>query len=348
MASSGVNMLPAPSIVIFTGRGISPASPRRSAALMCSAWPRSIVVMAADRRRRPGDTELGRVVVASRPMPTIGLKLSPQHCTIDQLRAVWRIADEAGFDHLWAFDHLGPLFADPADDLFEGMTVLAAMAEATTRVRIGLMVTGNTYRHPALLARMATTIDHLSGGRLEFALGASGAEGEHAMLGIPFGTPAERIGRLDEALTVCKLLWSGDHVSFAGRWYTLDEAITRPAPVQRPHPPIWVGGGGERLTLRVVARHADVWNVIGPVDEVTRKAAVLDRHCGDLGRDPATIRRSVQPRFDHTEPAAMVDLLHRYVAAGFTDNVVYVPPGDDPIRAAEIAAEQVLPEFRTG
>jgi F420-dependent oxidoreductase-like protein len=279
-------------------------------------------------------------------VPTLGLKLSPQHCTVEQLRTVWRIADEAGFDHLWAFDHLSPLFADPGDDVFEGMTLLAAMAEATSRVRIGLMVAGNTYRHPGVLAKMATTVDHLSGGRLEFAIGASGAEAEHTMLGIPFGSAAERVGRLAEALTVCKLLWTGAHVSYSGRWYALADATANPKPVQRPHPPIWVGGAGERLTLRVVAEHADVWNVIGPVDEVARKAAVLDRHCAELGRDPATIRRSVQPRFDAADPAAMVDLLHAYVEADFTDNVVYVPPSDDPVGAAEIAATRVLPALR--
>jgi F420-dependent oxidoreductase-like protein len=278
-------------------------------------------------------------------MPTLGIKLSPQNCSIDDLRAVWRIADEAGFDHLWAFDHFAPIFADPAGDVFEGMTLLAAMAEATSRVRIGLMVAGTTYRHPGVLAKMATTIDHLSGGRLEFGLGASGAEGEHTMLGIPFGTPGERIRRLDEALTVCRRLWTEERVTFAGRYYTLTDAVSNPKPLQRPHPPIWVGGSGEQLTLRVVAEHADVWNVIGSVDDVVRKASVLDRHCADIGRDPAEIRRSVQPRFDATDPAAMVDLLHAYVDAGFTDNVVYIPPGGDPVRAAEIAAERVLPEI---
>jgi F420-dependent oxidoreductase-like protein len=279
-------------------------------------------------------------------MPTLGIKLAPQDCTIDELRTVWRIADEAGFDHLWAFDHFNPIFADITGDVFEGMSLLAAMAEATSRVRIGLMVTGNTYRHPGVLAKMATTIDHLSGGRLEFGLGASGAEVEHTMLGIPFGSASDRIRRLDEALTVCRKLWTEERASFDGCYYTLTDAVSNPKPVQRPHPPIWVGGAGEQLTLRVVAEHADVWNVIGPVDEVTRKAAVLERHCADVGRDPATIRRSVQPRFDHTDPPAMVDLLHHYIEAGFTENVVYVPPGDDPVRAAEVAAERVLPEFR--
>jgi F420-dependent oxidoreductase-like protein len=276
-------------------------------------------------------------------VPSLGIKVSPQNCTIGDLRAVWRIADEAGFDHLWAFDHFNPIFSDVAGDVFEGMTLLAAMAEATSRVRIGLMVAGNTYRHPAVLAKMATTIDYLSGGRLEFGLGASGAEVEHTMLGIPFYTAGERIRRLAEALTVCRKLWTEERASFDGRYYTLTEAISNPKPLQRPHPPIWVGGGGEKLTLRVVAEHADVWNVIGSVEEVVRKASVLDQHCADVGRDPAEIKRSVQPRFDPADPAAMVDLLHAYIEAGFTENIIYVPPGGESVRAAEIAAERVLP-----
>lgn len=276
-------------------------------------------------------------------MPSLGIKLSPQNCAIGDLRAVWRIADEAGFDHLWAFDHFNPIFSDVAGDVFEGMTLLAAMAEATSRVRIGLMVAGNTYRHPGVLAKMATTIDHLSGGRLEFGLGASGAEVEHTMLGIPFYTAGERIRRLAEALTVCRKLWTEERASFDGRYYTLTDAVSNPKPLQRPHPPIWVGGAGEKLTLRVVAEHADVWNVIGSIEEVVRKASVLDQHCADVGRDPADIRRSVQPRLDPADPAAVVDLLHAYIEAGFTENIVYVPPGDEPVRAAEIAAERVLP-----
>ena len=201
-------------------------------------------------------------------MGSLGLKLSPQGCTIQELRTVWRIADEAGFDHLWAFDHFNPIFADVSGDVFEGMTLLAAMAEVTSNVRVGLLVTGNTYRHPGVLAKMATTIDHLSGGRLEFAIGASGAEAEHSMLGIGFPSAADRIRALGEALTVCRKLWTEDEVSFAGRYYVLAGATQNPKPVQRPCPRIWVGGAGEQLTLRVVAEHADVWNVIGPVDVV--------------------------------------------------------------------------------
>src|SRR5262249_5960874 len=145
---------------------------------------------------------------------------------------------------------------------------------------------------------------------------------EHRMLGIPFFTPGERIRRLGEALTVCRRLWTEERVSFDGRYYTLTDAVANPKPVQRPHPPIWVGGAGGQLTWRVVAEHADVWNAIGPVEEVVRKAAVLEQHCADIGRDPAEIKRSVQPRFDPAEPAAMVELLHAYLEAGFTENVV--------------------------
>jgi F420-dependent oxidoreductase-like protein len=276
---------------------------------------------------------------------SLGIKITPQNCTIDELRSVWRIADEAGFDHLWAFDHFNPITTGLGGDVFEGMTLLAAMAEVTSRVRIGLMVAGNTYRHPAVLAKMATTIDHLSGGRLEFGLGASGVEIEHTMLGIPFSTPGERVRRLGEALTVCRMLWTEERSSFDGRYYTLTDAVSNPKPRQRPHPPIWVGGAGEKLTLRVVAEHADVWNVVGSVEEVTHKSAVLDQHCADIGRDPSTLKRSIHPRFDPANPSAYVDLLHSYMEVGFTDNIVNLPLDVDQIKAAEIAAERVLPAF---
>lgn len=279
-------------------------------------------------------------------MVTLGLKLSPQNCSIADLHAVWRIADEAGFDHLWGFDHLNPIFADVTGDMFEGMSLLAAMAEATTRVRIGLMVAGNSYRHPAVLAKIATTIDHLSGGRLEFGLGAGGAEIEHRMLGIPFYSAGERVRRLGEALTVCRKLWTEERASYEGRYYKLTDAVSNPKPLQKPHPPIWIGGGGEKLTLRVVAEHADVWNIVGSVEDVSRKAAILDQHCAAIGRDPTEIKRSVQPRFNDMEPSAMVDLLHGYMNAGFTENIVYIAPCDAPARVAEIVAERILPEIK--
>jgi F420-dependent oxidoreductase-like protein len=279
-------------------------------------------------------------------MATLGIKLSQQLCTLDDLRAVWKLADEAGFDHLWAFDHFNPIFAPVEGDIFEGMTLLAAMAAATERTRIGLMVAGNTYRHPGVLAKMATTIDHLSGGRLEFGLGAAWAEVEHTMLGIEFPPVGQRIRRLGEALTVIRALWTEETANFDGRYYTLTDAISNPKPLQKPYPPIWIGGSGEKLTLRVVAEHADVWNAMGSVEECVRKAEILKAHCEAVGRDPAAIKHSTQLRFEPDDPEDMVRQLEAFNAAGFTENIIYVSSEGDPVRAAEIAAEQVLPHFR--
>jgi F420-dependent oxidoreductase-like protein len=275
----------------------------------------------------------------------LGLKLSPQQCTIEDLRGVWRIADEAGFHHLWGFDHFNPIFAPVEGPIYEGWMLLAAMAEATQTTRIGLMVTGNTYRHPGVLAKMATTVDHLSGGRLEFGLGAAWAEIEHTMLGMPFPPVGQRIRRLGEACTVIRKLWTEEPADFAGRYYTLTGAVANPKPLQQPHPPIWIGGAGEKLTLRVVAEHADVWNVMGSVEECVRKRGVLAQHCEEVGRDPSEIRGSTQLRFDPDDVDETIRQLDAFVAAGFTENVVYLSSEGDPVRAAELAAEQVLPRF---
>jgi F420-dependent oxidoreductase-like protein len=272
----------------------------------------------------------------------VGLKLAPQFTTVDELRAVWRIADEAGFDHCWNFDHFASIRADTTGDILEAWTLLGAMAEATERVRIGCMVTGNTYRHPGVLAKMAVTVDHLSGGRLEFGLGAAWAEVEHTMLGLEFGSVGQRIARLEEACRVVKLLWAEERASFAGSHYRLEDAIANPKSVQHPHPPIWIGGTGERKTLRVVAEHADVWNCfeVEP-DEAARLSGVLDRHCADVGRDPGEIRRSLQL-------ADGPDLLERaagYVERGFTELIVYLGGGDAEANGERVAAD-VLPRLR--
>src|SRR5262245_8912593 len=206
------------------------------------------------------------------------------------MRAVWRIADESGFDHVWNFDHFAAIAGDPAGDVLEGWTRLGALAEATSRLRIGCMVTGNTYRHPGVLAKMAVTVDHLSNGRLEMGIGAGWAEIEHTTLGLEFGaSPGRRIAWLDEACRVMKLLWTEERASFEGQRYRLDGAYGNPKPVQRPWPPLWIGGRGERRTLRVVAEHADVWNTGDEPEEVARLSGVLDRHCADVGRDPSEI-----------------------------------------------------------
>ena len=277
----------------------------------------------------------------------VGLKFSQQLCTVEQQREVWRVADEAGFDHLWNFDHFHPIAGAPLNGaVLDGWSLLAAMAEATKRVRIGTMVTGNTYRHPAVLAKIATTVDHLSGGRLEFGLGAGWAEVEHTMLGIDFPGVGERLRRLDEACHVIKKLWTEEEAGFEGRYYRLQGAFAQPRPVQRPHPPIWIGGGGERRTLRTVAAHADVWNMAGGTVDVARhKVEVLRRHCADVGRDPAEIRLSVQIRFDAADVDATLRAAGAFVDEGFTELIVMVTEPDSRAKAERVARE-VLPRIR--
>jgi F420-dependent oxidoreductase-like protein len=277
----------------------------------------------------------------------VGLKFSQQLCTIEQQRAVWRIADEAGFDHLWNFDHFHPI-GQPTHDgpIFDGWSLLAAMAEATKKVRIGSMVTGNTYRHPAVLAKMATTVDHLSDGRLEFGIGGAWAEAEHTMLGIEFPRVGTRLNRLGEACQVIKKLWTEERADFEGRHYRLQDALANPKPVQKPYPPIWIGGGGEQKTLRIVAQHADVWNMTGaPMDVARHKVEVLRRHCADVGRDPDEIRLSVQLRFDDRDPEAILRTAEEFIQNGFTELILYAG-GDSAVAQSEHMAESVLPRLR--
>jgi F420-dependent oxidoreductase-like protein len=254
------------------------------------------------------------------------------------------VADQSGFDHLWNFDHFAAIMTDPEIDVFEGWTLLGAMAEATSRVRIGCMVTGNTYRHPAVLAKMAVTVDHLSGGRLELGIGAAWAENEHEMLGIEFGTAGRRVEWLDEACQMMKQLFQQERTTFEGTHYTLRDAISNPKPVQKPHPPFWIGGRGERKTLRVIAQHADVWNAPGgEPDEVARLAGVLDRHCADVGRDPAEIRRSVQVRYTGDDDALLRSAA-AFVDRNVRDLIVIVSPGQARAHAESAAA--LLPRLR--
>jgi alkanesulfonate monooxygenase SsuD/methylene tetrahydromethanopterin reductase-like flavin-dependent oxidoreductase (luciferase family) len=276
----------------------------------------------------------------------IGLKLS-QDAPIESFRRIWRIADEGGFDHCWAFDHLatiGPIGLDRP--VFDGWTLLAAMAEDTKRTRIGLLVTGMTYRYPAVVAKQAVTVDHLSGGRLEFGIGAAWATAEHDMYGIE-GLD-HRVGRLSEGLQVIKMLWTKEHSDFEGRYYRLRDAIGNPKPVQKPHPPIWIGASGPSV-LKIAARHADVWNAAGEAGrslDVARQAGEqLRAACEELGRNPAEIRWSAQLRFDGGDPEAMIDEIEHWHDAGFSEIVIYTS-GEDVLRAADRAADKVLPGLR--
>jgi len=272
-----------------------------------------------------------------------GLKNSGQDTTIEALRAVWRIADEGGFDHVWDFDHLasiGP--GGPDRPIYEGWTLQAAMAEATRRVRIGCMVTGNTYRNPALLAKEAVTVDHLSAGRLEFGIGAAWAEIEHEMYGFP-GLD-HRVGMLSESLRIIKSLWTEERTNFDGRYYHMKDAIANPKPIQKPHPPIWIGASGE-TTLRLVARHADVWNIAGgDPDKIEGLTATLDEACSSVGRDPSEIRRSIQFGWDGEDRQQLVEMCGHYLELGVTEQVIYLRGGQPEALAAKIA--EALPDLR--
>ena len=272
-----------------------------------------------------------------------GLKASGQDISIASLRAVWRIADEGGFDHLWDFDHLASIGAGGPDrPIYEGWALQAAMAEATKRVRIGCLVTGNTYRNPALLAKTAVTVDHLSGGRLEFGIGAAWAEIEHEMYGFP-GLD-HRVGLLSESLQVLKSLFTQERTNFEGRYYHFKDAIANPKPIQKPHPPFWIGASG-RTTLRLVARHADVWNIAGGDPErVNELTAMLDEACAALGRDPREIRHSIQFGWDGQSRQELLELCGRFLDQGVTEQVLYLR-GEQPENLAEKVAD-VLPEMR--
>jgi F420-dependent oxidoreductase-like protein len=272
-----------------------------------------------------------------------GLKLSGQDTTIEALRAVWRIADEGGFDHVWDFDHLASIGdGGPDRPIYEGWTLQAAIAEATKRVRIGCLVTGNTYRNPALLAKEAVTVDHLSGGRLEFGIGAAWAEIEHQMYGIE-GLD-HRVGRLSESLRIIKSLFTEERTSFDGRYYHFKDAIANPKPIQKPYPPFWIGASGP-TTLRLVARHADVWNIAGgDPDRVKELTPMLEEACGAVGRDPSEIRRSIQFGWDGKDRGELLELSAGYLEQGVTEQVVYLR-GAEPERLADKIAA-VLPDLR--
>jgi F420-dependent oxidoreductase-like protein len=279
-----------------------------------------------------------------------GLKPSLQSNSVEALQRAWAIADDGGFDTCWVFDHFAALGADRTIDVFEAWTMLAAMAQATSRVRVGTLVTGNSHRHPGMLAKMAVSIDHLSGGRLEMGIGAGGDEMVHDMFGLPLGSVKERIEALDEACRILELLWTEPRVSFSGRHYRLDAAVANPKPLQRPRPPLWVASSGERRGLRVVAQHADVWiNANQPGEapaELARLGGVLDRHCEAIGRDPDTIRRAVQlrPPDDADEALRTVE---RHVRAGFTEVIFMIFGGGDESIAASEAAADLLPKLRS-
>ncbi|MCI0486254.1 MAG: LLM class F420-dependent oxidoreductase [Blastocatellia bacterium] len=256
-----------------------------------------------------------------------GIQTAPQQTTWQELRDTWKLIDSAGYDTAWTFDHFFPILTDVTGPCFEGWIALTALAAETSRVEVGVLVTGNTYRHPAVLANMGATLDHTSGGRLIMGIGAAWFEQEHAAYGIPFYTTPERIHRLDEATEIIKRLWTERQTNFEGRYYQIKDAYCEPKPVRKPYPPIMIGGGGEKLTLKVVAKHADIWNTFGSPEVFRHKIEVLRGHCDAVGRNFDDIEISWAGLTLLTESSAEKDAAVRAMAQAFGLPAEQVEPG---------------------
>jgi F420-dependent oxidoreductase-like protein len=307
-----------------------------------------------------------------------GIQTPQEGATYGALAAHWREADALGYHSVWLDDHLYSVVRPPGEPQMEAWTLLAALARETRRIELGILVTCNSYRSPALVAKMAATVDVVSNGRLIHGIGAGWYQGEYEGYGYDFPPPRVRLAQLDEALRLQKLLWSEERASFAGRYYRVHDAWCSPKPVRRPHPPILIGGGGERVLLRLVARHADVWNGGGDVAEIARKLDVLRRHCAAEGRPYDAIEKSwfgnVVVDTDASRAAARVERLARawgmtpermaaralagtpeqvvarvreYAALGVTHFIGMFGRVDD-LRSTRLFAERVIPAFRDG
>jgi F420-dependent oxidoreductase-like protein len=258
--------------------------------------------------------------VPPRPL-RFGLKVTQANGTYAEIREAWLEADRLGFDTAWAHDHLLNLldYSQPED---EGWTILTALLVEARRIRGGLMVTANTFRHPAVLAKIATTVDVVSKGRVEVGLGAGWHEDEHKQYGLPLPPLGERMRRLEEACQIMKALWTEPRATVEGEYYQVREAFLEPKPVQRPHPPLVLGTSGEKVGLRIVARHGQEWNMAkGTPAEFQRLSTLLDGYCRDAGRDPASVERSIQflpEAMQGDDAAALVARAREFVAAGAT------------------------------
>jgi F420-dependent oxidoreductase-like protein len=230
--------------------------------------------------------------VTKRPF-RLGLFPGAAQMTWPQLQETWQAADRMGFSTCWIPDHFYSGYGSVEGSCLEAWTALSALAATTERVRLGTMVLGNTYRHPAVLANMAATLDHVSNGRLVLGIGAGWMQSEHDGYGIDLPAPRERLERLDEACQVLKLLWTEKRSNFEGKYYQLRDALCEPKPLQKPRIPLLIGGGGEKLTLRVVAKHADEWNGEANPAQMAHKIGVLHEHCRAVGRDPDEIEVGV-------------------------------------------------------
>lgn len=265
----------------------------------------------------------------------------------EDLLAICRHAEATGWDGIWFADHFMPNQADTSGPTAEALTTVTALAAAVPRVRLGTLVCGNTYRHPAVLAKMAAGVDIVSGGRFVLGIGAGWQENEHAAYGIPFYTVGERLRRLDEACQVIRGLFNDDQTTFEGRYYQVKDAPLAPKPLQRPLP-LLVGGGGEKVTMRIAARYADEWNVWGSPETLRHKMTILDRHCAEAGRDPKSIRRSAQALLFLDDDPAVQERARaaapRPVIAGNTEAVRAVVKGYADAGVDEL----IIPDFTLG
>ena len=316
--------------------------------------------------------------VSTTPTPRVkfGIQTGQEGVTWNDLLSAWKEAEGLGYDSAWVFDHFMPVTTDKDGPALEGWTLLGALAAQTEKIRIGALVTGNTYRNPALLAKMATTVDHISNGRLNLGIGAAWFAPEHEAYGFPFSSAKERADRLAEALEVITKLWTVDHPSFTGKFYLLSNAPFAPAPIQKPHPPIVIGGKGKKWIMPLVARYADGWNVpvgVSPAG-VKSRIDIIHQECQRIGRTPCDIEVSVfLPLISITKiplagpvtrlaaralvpgkvarqllagsPSAIKDQIQQYVDVGATHVILYLRPpfSHDLIRAF---ATEVMPAFR--
>jgi alkanesulfonate monooxygenase SsuD/methylene tetrahydromethanopterin reductase-like flavin-dependent oxidoreductase (luciferase family) len=281
--------------------------------------------------------------------PRFGIMTAPSQVTYHDVVRVWREADAIPqIEHAWLYDHLMPIGGDPNGPAFEGWTLLSALAAQTERLRLGLLVTSNRFRPPAMLAKIAATVDVVSGGRLEFGIGAGsrpghpGARREYEAHGLPFHDSAYAVGSLAEACTVLRRLWTEPQpFDFDGTYLHLTGAFCNPKPVQRPHPPILIGGRSA-ATLRVAAEHADLWNFPGgDIDGAVHRGALLDRLCAETGRDPASISRSIVVPVSYGQPGHTRDAIAAAVKAGF-GHIVLGLPAPYPGHAARWVASELI------
>jgi alkanesulfonate monooxygenase SsuD/methylene tetrahydromethanopterin reductase-like flavin-dependent oxidoreductase (luciferase family) len=270
-----------------------------------------------------------------------GLDVAQQRMPWDEVVSRVQFAEELGFDGAWGFDHFQPMYGEGPGETFDGMTTLAALSGLTSRIRLGLLVAGATYRHPSIFAVQAMTIDHASHGRLDLSIGAAWHDKEHNELGIPFPSTGERFDLLEDTLEIMQRLFTGEVVSYDGKVVSLKDAQVRPTPVQSPHPPIWIGGSGPKRTLPLVARYADVWHSWGSPNSLVEANQRIDELATAAGRDPKAIARASSLSLDDLDKAAKHAAKWR--DAGYTHLICGWP--DAGRSQVEEFAQKVMPEF---